>query len=75
MTAKMTCPNCGGTNVEAEFVDIGVGSQQATPYGCLDCHWVEGRIEFECPHGNKVGECNDCDVAGDFAYDANRENR
>ncbi len=28
-----------------------------------------------CPHGNPAGECNDCDVASDFAFDAAREDR
>ena len=26
-----------------------------------------------CPHGNAVGECHACDVAGDLAFDAGRE--
>lgn len=29
----------------------------------------------QCPHGNTIGECNACDVAGDFAFDAARERR
>jgi DNA-binding CsgD family transcriptional regulator len=29
----------------------------------------------QCPHGKPYGECNACDVAGDFAYDAAREAR
>ena len=28
-----------------------------------------------CPHGNKHGDCNACDVVGDLAYDAARERR
>ena len=28
----------------------------------------------ECPHGNEIGSCSACDVAGDLAYDAAREN-
>lgn len=36
----MTCPQCG-EKAEAEFVDIGVGSQQCTPYGCPACGWVD----------------------------------
>ena len=28
-----------------------------------------------CPHGESYGECNACDVAGDFAFDAAREDR
>lgn len=26
-----------------------------------------------CPHGEPLGECNACDVAGDLAFDADRE--
>lgn len=33
----MTCPWCGSKSVDAEFVDIGVGYQQVTPYQCEDC--------------------------------------
>ena len=33
----MRCPWCGSANVDAEFVDIGVGFQQVTPYRCGDC--------------------------------------
>jgi hypothetical protein len=29
----------------------------------------------QCPHGRTAGECNACDVAGDFAFDAAREDR
>ena len=28
-----------------------------------------------CPHGEPLGECTPCDVAGDLAYDAAREDR
>lgn len=27
----------------------------------------------QCPHGNELGECQACDVAGDLAFDAARE--
>lgn len=33
----MTCPFCLGARVYCEFVDIGVGYQQVTPYDCGDC--------------------------------------
>lgn len=33
----MKCPWCGSTNVEADWVDIGVGSEQAGPYMCHNC--------------------------------------
>ncbi len=29
----------------------------------------------KCHHGIKIGECSDCDVEGDLAYDAERESR
>lgn len=28
-----------------------------------------------CPHGKRWSECNDCYVASDMAYDANRERK
>jgi hypothetical protein len=36
-TPTETCPYCG-EECEAEFVDIGVGMQQVTPYECHKCH-------------------------------------
>lgn len=30
------CPFCGA-RTEAEYVDIGVGFQQVTPYQCTEC--------------------------------------
>lgn len=33
----ITCPWCGSSDLEAEFVDIGVGAQQVTPYHCCAC--------------------------------------
>jgi hypothetical protein len=30
------CPYCDGI-VECEYVDIGVGSQQVTPFQCMEC--------------------------------------
>jgi hypothetical protein len=39
---KPTCPWCSSTNLDAEFVDNGVGQQQVTPYLCGDC----GSSEF-----------------------------
>lgn len=38
--SKVLCPYCGH-EADAEFVDIGVGMQQCTPYGCPNCHAVE----------------------------------
>ena len=32
-------------------------------------------VEVKCPHGEVLGECNACDVAGDHAFDAAREDR
>jgi hypothetical protein len=36
-----TCPYCGFTECEADFVDIGVGYQQCGPYYCPECGAVE----------------------------------
>lgn len=33
----MKCPFCKSENIDAEFIDIGIGHQQATPYECIDC--------------------------------------
>lgn len=38
-----TCPYCGSKNVDADFVDIGVGFQRFGPYGCEDCYAFEMR--------------------------------
>lgn len=47
----------------------GCGEKTETVY-CAKCAETA-----KCPHGNKVGECDPCDVAGDFAADAAREQR
>ncbi len=39
-TPKENCPYCGA-ECEAEFVDIGVGMQQCSPYMCMTCHAYE----------------------------------
>lgn len=39
-TPSEECPYCGA-NCTAEFVDIGVGMQQAGPYVCDECHAIE----------------------------------
>lgn len=61
----MTCPSCGGTHVDRDEVDIGVGTQVG-PWGCFDCGWVDGR-EDTCPDcgGGLRGSfpvCIDCAV-------------
>jgi len=38
---SLKCPFCGSTNIEAPFVDNGVGMEQVGPYGCDDCHAVQ----------------------------------
>jgi ssDNA-binding Zn-finger/Zn-ribbon topoisomerase 1 len=38
--AGVKCPNCG-QDAEADFVDIGVGEQRVSPWGCPHCHWIE----------------------------------
>jgi hypothetical protein len=35
------CGWCGSTDVEAEYVDNGVGYQQVSPHVCSTCHAVE----------------------------------
>jgi len=55
------CLSCGSTDTEAEFVDIGVGSQQVTPYVCHACGYVEGN----CPHGTCFPECPVVAYCGD----------
>jgi hypothetical protein len=40
MSEPIKCPKCGN-DCEADFVDIGVGEQRASPWGCPNCHWVE----------------------------------
>ena len=39
-TPSCKCPYCG-EECEAEWVDIGVGMQQVSPYICTFCHAVE----------------------------------
>lgn len=38
------CPWCRSEEIDAEFVDIGVGMQQVTPYVCGEC----GAYQFGC---------------------------
>lgn len=47
-TPTEKCPYCG-TECHAEFVDIGVGMQQVSPYACDECHAVQVGIydDFE----------------------------
>lgn len=46
----MKCKHCG-VNMEAEFVDIGIGTQQVTDWECLNSHcpeyleWLENNCE------------------------------
>lgn len=42
----MKCPECGG-ELERDMVDVGVGELPSSPWGCPDCHWVEGAIDVE----------------------------
>lgn len=37
----MKCGWCGSENLTCEFVDIGVGQQQVTPYECISCGATE----------------------------------
>lgn len=44
------CPICDSTNIDAEFVDIGVGEQQCSPYSCGDClSWQVGPYDEPQP--------------------------
>jgi hypothetical protein len=46
-----TCPICDSENIDAEFVDIGVGEQQCTPYVCGDCgSWQVGPYDEPQPN-------------------------
>jgi len=50
------CPDCGET-CRAAWVDIGFGpySQQAGPYRCSNCCWVE-----PCPYAGDINHCEKC---------------
>ncbi len=37
----MKCGWCGSENLSCEYVDIGIGRQQVTPYECISCGAVE----------------------------------
>jgi hypothetical protein len=39
--SEQTCPFCGSTDVDAEYVDIGVGVQQVTPFMYGACFAVQ----------------------------------
>jgi hypothetical protein len=43
------CPRCG-EECEQATVDVGVGEVPVGPWGCENCHWVEG----VCEHGNTI---------------------
>ena len=45
----------------------GCGELCSTVY-CQEC-----ADAVECWHGNKVGDCDQCGIDGDLAFDANRE--
>lgn len=42
MTDIRKCPECGNL-ATADFVDIGVGMQQCSPFSCESCNWVEAK--------------------------------
>ena len=56
------CPRgCGP--MEADFVHNGIGMQQCGPYGCPECHYVEGHEKpwalcAEPSSGDGVAACN-----------------
>lgn len=41
MRSGPRCPFCSSTNTDAEFVDVGVGFEQVTPYICGDCEAMQ----------------------------------
>ena len=53
MRKELRCPWCYSTHVSAEFVDVGVGMMQCSPYGCDDCHSYEIRDREKRP-GEKL---------------------
>ena len=76
-----TCEEClgeaGGHHVwcsqetapDAMTICWGCGKWSTTLY-CGECF-----KEAKCPHDKVLGECNDCDVEGDLAFDSAREQR
>lgn len=64
-----SCPDCGGTDLEAEFVDIGVGEQQVTPYHCNTCGWQE-RNPYDDDELLDEGFDDDGEVFGDRQHGA-----
>lgn len=39
----------------------------------IDAELLDREETGVCPHDRPLGECNACDVAGDFGFDADRE--
>jgi hypothetical protein len=35
--SRMTCPYCGNPDCQADYVDIGIGLQQMSPFYCEGC--------------------------------------
>jgi len=42
----MKCPRCGA-DMTQPTVDVGVGAVPVGPYGCDECHWIDGFPEAE----------------------------
>ena len=38
---QICCPACGSDQYDANWVDVGVGERQVTPYHCSDCDYTE----------------------------------
>ncbi len=49
----MKCPECGA-ECECEFVDIGVGMQQSSPYACTRCEWIQKSLLDEALEEAKI---------------------
>lgn len=61
----MKCPRCGA-DCERDEVDVGIGTIAGGPWGCFECHWVEGE-PAECPDcgrdlGGSFPKCIDCQL-------------
>lgn len=84
-------PKCEGSGeylrdqeTESVFKCDTCGNLWAIPFPKDPGEWLGDTVDTlpvelpepnQCPHGNKVGECDSCDHAGDIAYDTWRESR
>ena len=59
----------------ADVVDVVVRQSSDNEFHCLSFVVFYREPGERCPHGERLGDCTACDVAGDLAYDADREDR